>query len=269
MTVHRILLPCTLAVLGAVALTGCSGGRPAGGTTAAATAPHSAVTPNATATAGAVDAPAAVPAPPAASAPPAPPASAAAPAASAVPAVSAVSAAPAGAGGGGAGAQGGAPLPSPSTPGKTAPAVPRPAPPAARPATPAAVPDRVPSCKPGQLAVTAKPVSRPAGRLLLTARNTGTAPCDLGLVGVVTFAGGIKAAVPGGIGGGPNVLMPGQAGYEAVTLVGEGAPGSGATSTALTVALDDGATVTVRTTSFVHAPSSGLWRSTEAEALRQ
>ncbi|MFD5083281.1 hypothetical protein ACFWOG_11670 [Kitasatospora sp. NPDC058406] len=204
MTVHRILIPCTLAVLGAVALTGCSGGRPAGGTTAAATVPHSAVTPNATATAGAVDAPAAVPAPP-----------------------------------------------------------------AARPATPAAAPDRAPSCKPGQLAVTARPVSRPAGRLLLTARNTGTAPCDLGLVGVVTFAGGIKAAVPGGIGGGPNVLMPGQAGYEAVTLVGEGAPGSGATSTALTVALDDGATVTVRTTSFVHAPSSGLWRSTEAEALRQ
>ncbi|WP_327680852.1 hypothetical protein [Kitasatospora sp. NBC_00458] len=112
-------------------------------------------------------------------------------------------------------------------------------------------------------------MSRPAGRLLLTARNTGTAPCDLGLVGVVTFAGGVEATVPGGIGGGPNVLMPGQANHEAVTLVRGGAPGSGATASALTVALDGGATVTVRTTSFVHAPSSGLWRSTEADALRQ
>ncbi|WP_327074185.1 hypothetical protein OG196_27825 [Kitasatospora purpeofusca] len=238
MTIHRILIPGTLLALGAAALAGCSGGSPAG---AAATG---AVPPPATAaTTASAEAPAA--------AEPARPAGAVA------------------GGAGGAGTSGSAPRPASTAPGTPAAKAPRPVPPAARHPGPAAVPDRAPSCTPGQLAVTAKPVSRPAGRLLLTARNTGTAPCDLGLVGTVTFAGGVGATLPGGIGGGPNILMPGQANHEAVTLVREGAPGSGATTSSFTVALDGGATVTVRTTSFVHAPSVGLWRSTEAEALRQ
>ncbi|KOV35390.1 hypothetical protein ADK60_09050 [Streptomyces sp. XY431] len=242
MTIHRILIPSTFLVLGAAALAGCSG-SPAGG-----------------AAAGAAALPAAV----VTSAAPAPPSGGAVDGAAAAPA-----AAPAAGGAGGAGAAGGAPRPTSSAPGTPAAAAPRPASPAARHPGPAAVPDRAPSCTPGQLAVTAKPVSRPAGRLLLTARNTGTAPCDLGLVGTVTFTGSVEATIPEGIGGGPNVLMPGQANHEAVTLVRGGAPGSGTTTTELTVALDSGATVTVRTTSFVHAPSVGLWRSTEAEALRQ
>ncbi|MFB8239431.1 hypothetical protein ACFC58_23055 [Kitasatospora purpeofusca] len=248
MTIHRILIPGTLLALGAAALAGCSGGSPAGGAATGAVPPPAAVATSAAAaaTTASAEAPAA--------AEPARPAGAVA------------------GGAGGAGTSGSAPRPASTAPGTPAAKAPHPVPPvppAARHPGPAAVPDRAPSCTPGQLTVTAKSVSRPVGRLLLTARNTGTTPCDLGLVGAVTFAGGVGAALPGGIGGGPNVLMPGQANHEAVTLVRGGAPGSGATVSAFTVTLDGGATVTVRTTSFVHAPSVGLWRSTEAEALRQ
>ncbi|MBP0449707.1 hypothetical protein J5Y04_09090 [Kitasatospora sp. RG8] len=258
MSVKRILIPGALLVLGAAALTGCSGGP-----VAATPAPKAvAAVPSAVSSAVPSAAPSAVPSvAPAAAASPAPAGAPAetptgAPAAAPVKAPAAAptkapvarpTAAPAG-----TGSQGGA-----SRPGKPA----APAAPAGAPA-----PGPTPYCTAAQLAVTATPA--PAGRLLLTARNASTSPCDLGLIGLVTFDGGTKAAVPDGLGGGPNILKPGESGYEAVELVRPGAPGSGANALKLMVTFDGGATVTVDAKAFVHGPSVDTWRPTAADAVR-
>ncbi|AUY49763.1 hypothetical protein [Streptomyces sp. CB01881] len=71
------------------------------------------------------------------------------------------------------------------------------------------------------------------------------------------------------LGGGPNILKPGESGYEAVELVRPGAPGSGANALKLMVTFDGGTTVTVNAKVFVRGPSVGTWRPTAADAVRQ
>lgn len=126
---------------------------------------------------------------------------------------------------------------------------------------------RTPSCRAGQLTITAAPAARPLNHLLITARNTSAGPCDLGIIGLVTFDGRIKAATPDGLGGGPNILKPGQANYEGVSLDQQDAPGSGTHSSTLSVRLDNGETVRIPVKTYVHAPSITVWEPTAADAL--
>ncbi|MFE0511321.1 hypothetical protein [Streptomyces sp. NPDC058964] len=126
---------------------------------------------------------------------------------------------------------------------------------------------RVGYCRANQLTVTAAPVSRPLNHLLITARNTSGARCNLGIIGLVTFDGKISARTPGGIGGGPNVLAPGQSNYEGVSLDQQDAPGRGADVSSLTVKLEGGDTVRIPVTAHVHAPSVTVWEPTAADAL--
>lgn len=132
---------------------------------------------------------------------------------------------------------------------------------------PASGSKRVPLCRAGQLTVTAAPVSRPLNHLLITARNTSGSPCDLGIIGLVTFDGRIKAATPDGIGGGPNILSPGQANYEGVALDQQDAPGTGTHVSGLAVRFDSGDTVRIPVQAHVHAPAVTVWEPTAPDAL--
>ncbi|MGV9248966.1 DUF4232 domain-containing protein [Streptomyces sp. NPDC003710] len=126
---------------------------------------------------------------------------------------------------------------------------------------------KIPYCRAGRLTVTAAPVPRPLNHLLITARNTGGSPCDLGIIGLVTFDGRIKAATPDGIGGGPNILRPGQANYEGVSMDRQDAPGAGTHASTLAVQLDGGDTLRIPVRAYVHAPSVTVWEPTAADAL--
>ncbi|MFF3910858.1 hypothetical protein ACFYZJ_34045 [Streptomyces sp. NPDC001848] len=132
---------------------------------------------------------------------------------------------------------------------------------------PASGSGRTPYCRADRLTVTAAPVSRPLNHLLITARNTSGSPCDLGIIGLVTFDGRIKAATPDGIGGGPTILKPGQANYEGVFLDRQDAPGTGTRTTTLSVRLDGGDTIRIPVQAYVHAPSITVWEPTAADAL--
>ncbi|MGW0885519.1 DUF4232 domain-containing protein [Streptomyces sp. NPDC002671] len=122
-------------------------------------------------------------------------------------------------------------------------------------------------CRAGQLTITAAPVSQPINHLLITAKNTSGAPCDLGIIGLVTFDGRIRATTPDGIGGGPNILRPGQANYEGVALDQQDAPGAGRNTSYLTVKLDGGDTVRIPVKAHVHAPRISVWEPSAADAL--
>ncbi|MFI9254706.1 hypothetical protein [Streptomyces sp. NPDC053069] len=126
---------------------------------------------------------------------------------------------------------------------------------------------KAPSCRADQLTVTAAPVSRPLNHLLITAKNTSGSPCDLGIIGLVTFDGKIRATTPDGIGGGPNILQPGQSSYEGVSLDQQDAPGSGTHTSTLSVQLDGGDTVRIPVKTYVHAPKITVWEPTAADAL--
>ncbi|MEU5539673.1 DUF4232 domain-containing protein [Streptomyces sp. NPDC020362] len=122
-------------------------------------------------------------------------------------------------------------------------------------------------CRAGQLTITAAPVSQPINHLLITAKNTGGAPCDLGIIGLVTFDGRIRATTPDGIGGGPNILRPGQSNYEGVALDQQDAPGQGSDTSYLTVKLDSGDTIRIPVKAHVHAPRISVWQPAAADAL--
>ncbi|MEV4440669.1 DUF4232 domain-containing protein [Streptomyces sp. NPDC049577] len=125
----------------------------------------------------------------------------------------------------------------------------------------------VPFCRASQLTVSATPFAHPLNHLLITARNTSGERCDLGIIGLVTFDGRIAAEAPDGIGGGPNILDPGQAQYEGVSLDRQDAPGNGSGTSTLTVRLDGGDVVKVPLKTYVHAPAVTVWRPTAADAL--
>ncbi|MGW2705041.1 hypothetical protein [Streptomyces sp. NPDC001340] len=122
-------------------------------------------------------------------------------------------------------------------------------------------------CRADQLTVTAAPVSRPLNHLLITAKNTSGARCDLGIIGLVTFDGHVRATTPGGIGGGPNILRPGQSNYEGVALDQQDAPGQGSDTSYLTVKLDSGDTLRIPVKAHVHAPRISVWEPSAADAL--
>ncbi|MFE8950186.1 hypothetical protein [Streptomyces sp. NPDC007856] len=122
-------------------------------------------------------------------------------------------------------------------------------------------------CRAGQLTVTAAPVSQPLNHLLITAKNTAGTPCDLGIIGLVTFDGHIRATTPDGIGGGPDVLRPGQSNYEGVALDQQDAPGQGSDTSYLTVRLDSGDTLRIPVKAHVHAPRISVWEPSAADAL--
>ncbi|TVZ81432.1 MULTISPECIES: DUF4232 domain-containing protein [unclassified Streptomyces] len=122
-------------------------------------------------------------------------------------------------------------------------------------------------CRAGQLTVTAAPVSQPLNHLLITAKNTSGARCDLGIIGLVTFDGRVRATTPGGIGGGPNILRPGQSNYEGVALDQQDAPGQGSDTSYLTVKLDSGDTLRIPVKAHVHAPRISVWEPSAADAL--
>ncbi|MCC3766704.1 hypothetical protein [Streptomyces sp. UNOC14_S4] len=125
---------------------------------------------------------------------------------------------------------------------------------------------RVPYCQASQIDVTATKTD--FYRLLIKAQNVSGKPCDLGIVGDVTFDGKIHAGLPDGIGGGPNILQPGEANYEAVTIVDGIAPGT--RTKTLTVKLDGGSTIKVPAAVTVDSPSvTSPWRLTEWSALSQ
>ncbi|MDT3396477.1 DUF4232 domain-containing protein [Streptomyces sp. B1866] len=124
-------------------------------------------------------------------------------------------------------------------------------------------------CKAAQLKVTVKKVSRPANHLLITAKNTSRSRCDMGILGEVAFDGRIRATPPQGVGGGPDIVAPGQSRYEGVLLVGRGAHGSGTAVTKLAVKLDSGDTATVPVNTRVNKPAHGTWQHTEQDALRR
>ncbi|MFJ9869247.1 hypothetical protein [Streptomyces sp. NPDC101165] len=122
-------------------------------------------------------------------------------------------------------------------------------------------------CRAGQLTVTAAPVSQPLNHLLITAKNTSGARCDLGIIGLVTFDGRVRATTPDGIGGGPNILRPGQSNYEGVALDQQDAPGQGSATSYLTVKLDSGDTLRIPVKAHVHAPRISVWELSAADAL--
>ncbi|MFI1169679.1 hypothetical protein ACH4UM_40590 [Streptomyces sp. NPDC020801] len=122
-------------------------------------------------------------------------------------------------------------------------------------------------CRAGQLTVTAAPVSQPLNHLLITAKNTSGVPCDLGIIGLLTFDGRIRATTPDGIGGGPNILRPGQSNHEGVSLDQQDAPGQGSGTSYLTVKLDSGDTLRIPVKTHVHAPRISVWEPTAADAL--
>ncbi|MGW2748621.1 DUF4232 domain-containing protein [Streptomyces sp. NPDC001450] len=122
-------------------------------------------------------------------------------------------------------------------------------------------------CRAGQLTVTAAPVSQPLNHLLITAKNTSGARCDLGIIGLVTFDGHVRATTPDGIGGGPNILRPGQSNYEGVALDQQDAPGQGSDTSYLTVKLDSGDTLRIPVKAHVHAPRISVWEPSAADAL--
>lgn len=122
-------------------------------------------------------------------------------------------------------------------------------------------------CRAGRLTVTAAPVSQPLNHLLITAKNTSGTPCDLGIIGLVTFDGRIRATTPDGLGGGPNILRPGQSNYEGVALDQQDAPGQGSDTSYLTVKLDSGDTLRIPVKAHVHAPRISVWQPSAADAL--
>lgn len=127
---------------------------------------------------------------------------------------------------------------------------------------------KVPDCRASQIKVTTTTVVGPSDRLLIKAQNVSGKPCDLGLIGEVTFDGKIHAELPGGIGGGPNVLQPGESNYEAVTLARWYTPGTTVRTSTMTLALDGGATMTVPAAVTVDAPLvDSPWQLTAADAL--
>ncbi|ASN25943.1 hypothetical protein LK07_20165 [Streptomyces pluripotens] len=84
----------------------------------------------------------------------------------------------------------------------------------------------------------------------------------------MTFDGRIKATTPGGLGGGPNILRPGEANYESVALDQQDAPGRGSDVSSLTVELDSGDSLDIRLKrTHVHAPRISVWLPTVADAL--
>lgn len=122
-------------------------------------------------------------------------------------------------------------------------------------------------CRAGQLTVTAAPVSQPLNHLLITAKNTSGTACDLGIIGLVTFDGRVRATTPDGLGGGPNILRPGQSNYEGVALDQQDAPGQGSDTSYLTVKLDSGDTLRIPVKAHVHAPRISVWQPSAADAL--
>ncbi|MGW2491910.1 hypothetical protein ACWCV9_32450 [Streptomyces sp. NPDC001606] len=122
-------------------------------------------------------------------------------------------------------------------------------------------------CRAGQLTLTAAPVAQPLNHLLITAKNTSGVPCDLGIIGQVSFDGRVRATPPGGLGGGPNILRPGASNYEGVALDQQDAPGKGSTVSSLTVKLDSGDTVRIPVKAYVHAPHISVWQPNAADAL--
>lgn len=122
-------------------------------------------------------------------------------------------------------------------------------------------------CRADQLTVTAAPVSQPLNHLLITAKNTSGARCDLGIIGLVTFDGRVRATTPDGLGGGPNILRPGQSNYEGVALDQQDAPGQGSDTSYLTVKLDSGDTLRIPVKAHVHAPRISVWQPSAADAL--
>ncbi|RLV08669.1 hypothetical protein CTZ27_07800 [Streptomyces griseocarneus] len=132
-----------------------------------------------------------------------------------------------------------------------------------------AVEARVPYCQASQIDITATPHTD-FYRLLIKAQNVSDKPCDLGIVGDVTFDGKIHAELPDGVGGGPNILKPGEANYEAVTLADGSAPGTGTRTSTLTVELDNGATIKVPAAVTVENPRvSSPWQLTAEAAIAQ
>ncbi|MFC9927113.1 hypothetical protein [Streptomyces sp. NPDC127190] len=122
-------------------------------------------------------------------------------------------------------------------------------------------------CRAGQLTLTAAPVAQPLNHLLITAKNTSGVPCDLGIIGQVSFDGRVRATPPGGLGGGPNILRPGVSNYEGVALDQQDAPGKGSAVSSLTVKLDSGDTVRIPVKAYVHAPHISVWQPNAADAL--
>jgi len=126
---------------------------------------------------------------------------------------------------------------------------------------------RAASCGAGNVTFTVSPVSRPINYLLITAKNTSGSPCDLGIIAGITFDGKIRAKLPDGLGGGPNILEPGRSDYQSVALDQQDAPGTGTETSYMTLELEGGNTVKIKNRAYVHAPSTSVWQQTAEDAL--
>ncbi|MEU3353422.1 hypothetical protein [Streptomyces sp. NPDC037389] len=127
---------------------------------------------------------------------------------------------------------------------------------------------RVPYCQASQIKVTTTTVTGPSDRLLIAAQNVSGKPCDLGIIGDVTFDGKIRAELPDGIGGGPNILRPGDSNYEAVTLAHRYTPGSIVRTGTVTLGLEGGDTITIPAAVTVDSPFvNSPWQDTAEHAL--
>lgn len=97
-----------------------------------------------------------------------------------------------------------------------------------------------PACDTSHLDLTATPLSRPTGHLLLTAKNTSDTSCELYGYPRLTF-GDARSPVAGPQGGGSRAtvtLGPGASGYAAVRpLAADGTDGSGPAVTSLKLRL--------------------------------